>query len=804
MTDDIPQVTDAARFGAFFEALTGHAPLPYQVRLATGAWPELLRIPTGLGKTAAVVVGWLWRRLAGDGEMPMRLVYCLPMRVLVEQTLILATDWTARAASAFAERHVPLPTVHPLLGGDVDLDWLERPEAPAIIVGTQDMLLSRALLRGYGASPFAWPVHFACLHNDALWVFDEVQLMGPGLVTSAQLEGFRRSFRLGRPSRSLWASATLEPAWLDTIDLRAHRAGFREERLEAEDWEAAVVRRRTGAPKRLARARTRLDSESAKRREEDYLASLAREVAERHRPGKTTLVLLNRVGRAQAVFRLLAKSRVAADLLLVHSRYRPPERRALEAKLRETPGAAGRIVVSTQVVEAGVDLTSEVLLTELAPWSSFVQRAGRCNRYGESTDAEVWWIDLDPELEGAGLPYAPEEIRACRERLEVLTSASPADLPLALSALPLHPVLRRPDLLDLFHTDPDLSGFHVDVSPYIRDADERLVQVFWRGLSGESPAEEEPAPARDELCSASLGEAGRLLDRAPAWSFDRELGRWARARRPRPGQVLLFAAASGGYDPVLGFSADSKAPVEPNQPSPEAEPSAGSDEETFRGAWVPLRDHLRHVADAAGRLSDGAGLTAEERDLLVRAAAWHDLGKAHAVFQEDLVRGLGGADPHRAQLWAKAPRRPRGDEAPPRDPRRRRFRHELASALAWVAHCPEGPHADLIAYLIAAHHGKLRLSLRALPGEPPPEDGRRFARGVWEGDALPSSELGDGSHAPETVLHLDLMELGGGGEGGSWAARCQRLLAELGPFYLAWLEALLRIADWRASAEEAT
>src|SRR3546814_6587528 len=75
------------------------------------------------------------------------------------------------------------------------------------------MLLSRALMRGYGMSRYQWPVHFALLHNDAMWVFDEVQLMGAGLTTSAQLEAFRRSsgFPLAKSSRSLWVSATLNP-----------------------------------------------------------------------------------------------------------------------------------------------------------------------------------------------------------------------------------------------------------------------------------------------------------------------------------------------------------------------------------------------------------------------------------------------------------------------------------------------------------------------------------------------------------------------------------------------------------------
>ena len=68
-----------------------------------------------------------------------------------------------------------------------------RPERPAVLVGTQDMLLSRALMRGYASSRALWPMEFALLHEDAQWVFDEVQLMGAGRATSAQLEAFRLS-----------------------------------------------------------------------------------------------------------------------------------------------------------------------------------------------------------------------------------------------------------------------------------------------------------------------------------------------------------------------------------------------------------------------------------------------------------------------------------------------------------------------------------------------------------------------------------------------------------------------------------
>ena len=86
----------------FFYAATGNVPYDYQCRLAggdsgTACRSQLINIPTGLGKTAAVVLAWLWNRVAAPSlnsqpstknfpEWPRRLVYCLPMRTLVEQT----------------------------------------------------------------------------------------------------------------------------------------------------------------------------------------------------------------------------------------------------------------------------------------------------------------------------------------------------------------------------------------------------------------------------------------------------------------------------------------------------------------------------------------------------------------------------------------------------------------------------------------------------------------------------------------------------------------------------------------------
>lgn len=98
----------------------------------------------------------------------------------------------------------------------------------------------------------------------------------------------------------------------------------------------------------------------------------------------------------------------------------------------------------------------------------------------------------------------------------------------------------------------------------------------------------------------------------------------------------------------------------------------------------------------------------------------------------------------------------------------------------WLEHGEDSPQKDLIAYLIVAHHGKIRLGLSPLPNETQPQGNRRYAHGVWEGDRLPEVRL-NGEAVPQTELKLDVMELGLGPHGPWWTERTQRLLAEHGP-----------------------
>ena len=786
-------------FETFFQAgVNGKYPRPYQTSLAKcGDWPETLIIPTGFGKTAAVLAAWLWKIGHRDPATPRRLIYCLPMRTLVEQTEAAAKIWIENAREKL-ELNIELGV---LMGGRSEgrrglPAWMLCPDCPAILIGTQDMLISAALMRGYGTTRYRWPVDFALLHNDALWVFDEVQLTGATLPTSAQLETFRGKLGSALPSRTLWMSATLDPQWLKTVDF-APRDSSRPHDLNDEDLtgtEHLWTARKQLAP---------LDLDASKIGNKEGLKFYANELASRGvkmaKPHTNTIIFLNTVARAQAVFASIkGAGEFAGEQLLVHSRFRGADRARLMTRLQTDVPEQGRIIVATQALEAGVDVTSATMITEIAPWSSLVQRFGRCNRYGECGEAgaAVFWIDL-PDTQT--MPYTPEECKAARQNLNELSDCGPQNLAkIQLGAPKQYNVIRKRDLIDLFDTDPDLSGFDVDVSLYIRDADDTDVRLFWRKVDADGPTPEEAAPFGEELCPAPIGNVKKLLARkgVRAWVWDTLLAQWRPVDKDSvfPGMTLMLDAACGGYDPEKGFDPAAKQPVEPVPASSgqEADRAIDNDEDTTSRVRVSLAKHSLHVRDEAARFAQQLELPEDERNILAEAALWHDLGKAHDVFKARC--GLGQQDTPLAKT-------PDYDWRGKDERNRPCFRHELASALAYLANRDWKQEADLPAYLIAAHHGKVRMRLRALPKEKHAEDGRLFARGVWDGDKLPRTDLG-GMIVPETVLDLDLMQLGEGRFGPSWSARCQALLKQYGPFRLAFLEALLRIADWRASEAE--
>jgi len=808
-------------FGPWFEKATGNTPYPFQVRFANEPnLPELVDIPTGMGKTAMVVLGWLWRRQFHEDASirkgtPRRLVYCLPMRVLVEQTVESAKASIEALVEAQYISPDSAPKVYTLMGGDIDKDWDAYPEADAILIGTQDQLLSRALNRGYAMSRYRWPMHYGLLNNDSLWVMDEIQLMGVGVTTTAQLQAFREQLGTWGPTKSLWMSATLKIEGLKTVDFEERAKTLQPFALLPADKQFKEIIKRVNAKKILTRAQTEWKNKT----EGAYAGTLAEEVHRHHQHGTLTLVIVNRVNRAQDVFlalqRKVKSEKTPPDLCLIHSRFRQAERKQFQHQLKEMANHGG-IVVATQAIEAGVDISAHTLFSELAPWSSLVQRFGRCNRYGEwdkDHPAKIFWIDLEIAMQNkkgesqpnqeAVLPYTLSELEWAKETLGNLTEVGAQHISkiIAPEKSEIVHVLRRRDLLDLFDTTPDLAGNDIDVSRYIRDGENNDVQVYWRTWEGKgnAPSTEEPATLPEELCAVSIGQVKKFLKKGlPAFRWDGLDRQWVPVTDHTvwPGLTVLLHVSMGGYSKERGWTGSSN--DQPNVISlPQESPSnEGFDENrsTHINRFVTLTEHSTDVFQEMLKMQavlDDRNVGIPWKDMLT-GCRWHDLGKAHEAFETMLLGPLHIDDPRRTGgPWAKSDHR-QGKLG------RKYFRHELASALALLKH----KESDLAAYLAAAHHGKVRMSIRSLPDETIPPDGRRFARGIWEGDTLPAVDLGEGVITQALELTLSYMEMGEGPDGPSWLERTLRLREQYGPFKLAWMETLVRIADWRGTKKE--
>lgn len=805
----------------------GRNPYIYQETLAQEACTSrLISIPTGLGKTAAVILAWLWNRVyRQDAGWPRRLVYCLPMRTLVEQTRDEAVKWIENLTAHLPQK----PRVVVLMGGeelDPDAkDWDIYPEENAILIGTQDMLLSRALNRGYGMSRYRWPMHFGLLNNDCLWVFDEVQLLGAGLPTTAQLTGFRARLKNAYPTHSWWMSATSELEWLRTVDFDPTTLS-EAIKLQAPDLNADRVNKVRGAPKRVTRCKQ--SSKDTKALATEILNTI------KDRSG-LTLVVVNTVKLARNLCTEISKQQKNSPTeehpILLHSQFRPEDRAKQLKKVTEAEGQR-RIVISTQIIEAGVDLSSATLFTEVAPWSSLVQRFGRCNRRGTEPDARIFLITPEKPL-----PYTDEQLAAANVEIDKLLASGANASPALLSVVPIPAVDRPParhviryrDFIDLFDTTPNLTGQDIDIDSWVREIEDRSVQLFWRVWDGAKgtrpPGSDFPQAHHCELCPAPVDLVKEWLKKKKQtpWRWDYLENEWAKVQKDMgelilgPGQIYLLASEAGGYSSETGFDPSISSIVVPIPPA-KGHTDDGNDEDPVSdGKWQTIAQHTDDVCRELQDILSETGVTCEALPI---AARWHDLGKAHEAFQAKikLDHRLGSEGKSHTPI-AKAPdeswkhhreRDPEGETLK----RRPRFRHELASALAVlqpaIGNIPE-EFRNLVAWLIAAHHGKVRLSIRSLPDELVPSGGKRFARGIWDSDLLPEVFLGNGIISPSVKLSLEPMELGLCTEKPfenqpSWAERMLALrdAPEFGPLRLAYWETLLRAADERASAKNHT
>ena len=176
---------------------------------------------------------------------------------------------------------------------------------PAIVIGNTDVLVSKALNRGYGTGRALSPIDFALVTNGAQWIIDEALLCPQATATLRRLAGWAGTGGTAQPFGLTLLSSLTETGAAGIAP--RERAGELASRLGAR----RTIRRAPAEPG-------------------DYLA-VARLAAERHRPGTLTLVVLNTVAAAQQARRQLHGDGVTCTLL--HPRLRGIERAARVARV---------------------------------------------------------------------------------------------------------------------------------------------------------------------------------------------------------------------------------------------------------------------------------------------------------------------------------------------------------------------------------------------------------------------------------------------------------------------------------------
>lgn len=519
-------------FDTFHSAVHGKPPFAWQSRLlrkvvADRAWPRVLDLPTGAGKTTCIDVALFALALdANEGASrwcPRRIAMVVDRRIVVDQaaergrTLLRAlTDGGTgpvvrevagrlRSLSRASEDPVGVFT---LRGGmPKDDGWARSPDQPLIVASTVDQLGSRLFIQGYGVSDSMKPVHAGLLGNDVLLLLDEVHLSRPFAETLNQLDRLRRRAvtSTGLPSRFHHAFLSATPGASEEGTFRLN---------EDERKPESPLGRRLHAPKRA-----RLLEVADRAEVEETCVVEASGLIGRH---DVVAVVVNRVASASTIVRRLRESRGdEIDVRLITGRMRPLDRddalQGLRSRImagRDRATAARKlVVVGTQCIEAGADFDFDALVTEAASLDALRQRFGRVDRLGLYGKAEgVIVLDKsakDDPVYGAAIARTATWLK---ERLAkktkdvdfgVLAFAAPDEADLAdLAAPQAHAPALLPAYLDLWMQTSPPPIVVPDVSlwlhgPKSAPAD---VQVVWRAdLSEEDLAaakEVEDGPQR--------------------------------------------------------------------------------------------------------------------------------------------------------------------------------------------------------------------------------------------------------------------------------------------------------------------
>lgn len=378
----------------FYNKILGiSTPYTHQIKvwgkLKSNQFPLLLRAPTGSGKTEAILAPFLNQFIEKEFPLAPRLIYTLPMRALVNSVAERIQNHTKRLN----------------LDLSVEIQHGDTPNSPFfisdIVVTTLDQFLY-----GFARSSKQVGYHIdipAGAIASSLVVFDEAHMYRDGFTFSIMRALMEILSASNVPFVVMTATMpkSLEESLFENINDY--------QTISVDDFDlgnSATISLKTD-PLYTKEDGVNLDDE------------LFRKIK-----SKKTLIVLNQVERAQKVYEKIKKrldsdeGKLPNEIVLLHSRFTKIDRNKHEnaaLKIMKSKEKTPRIVISTQVLEAGMDFSAELLLTELAPADSIIQRAGRCARYEKETGE----IIIFPVEDSKGyLPYKEEVLKETHAWLE--------------------------------------------------------------------------------------------------------------------------------------------------------------------------------------------------------------------------------------------------------------------------------------------------------------------------------------------------------------------------------------------------
>ncbi len=356
------------KYEKFYKQITNFQPYKYQTRVAEillSGRNVILSVPTGAGKTWASIMPFLFARQNNRTDFPQKMIYSLPLRTLansiysdIESTL---NKENIKKSYSELNKLISIQT-----GEYSDDPYFEK----EIIFSTIDQTLSNFLCFPLPLSQRQANINAGSLIGSYL-VFDEFHLLDPKLSMATSLGMIRILKNL---CRVCIMTATLTD---DYIQFLKKELGF--EVVSINDFPEDIDKINSLKPaegKTIKKSVTVVADRKIN----------AIDILKKHE--NKTIVICNRVETAQKLYLELDELKSKeTKLFCIHSRYFDSDRKLQEQNIKEYFGKGNKkdntILIATQVIEAGMDISCDKMHTEISPINSFLQRAGRCARFAD-------------------------------------------------------------------------------------------------------------------------------------------------------------------------------------------------------------------------------------------------------------------------------------------------------------------------------------------------------------------------------------------------------------------------------------